>query len=159
MRRSARVGLSLAITALALAFYQLPNLLSIGSRLGLQLADPGTVGLNVQMQPPWYPIASTQSALGKLFYENPKHPVVMYHKPAVLLPWEGRLVSIVRRPLPTAKEEISAERTFGWGTGHVLRSDLFPNTTRYVVAPVGLQVLVLTDDISYLDEIQVLRVR
>ena len=39
MSRSARVALSLAITLLALAFYQLPNLLSVGNRLGLQLAD------------------------------------------------------------------------------------------------------------------------
>jgi len=157
MSRSARVALSLAITLLALAFYQLPNLLSVGNRLGLRLADAGTVGLNVQMQPPWYPIASTQSVLGKLFNENPKHQVVMYHKPAILWPWEGRLVSLVRRPLPTAKEEIASERAFGWGTGLVLRSELFPNTKRFVVAPKGLQVLILADDISYLEEIKVLR--
>ena len=156
MVRVVRLTLSIITTGVAV-LYQLPNLLSVADRWGLQVADPRTVGIEVRMEWPWYPIASSQSALGKMYELDAKHQMIIYHKPSLLWPWQARMLSIVKRATPIGKEEIVSQREYKWGPGRFLRTDLFPGTSRFLVSPSGMQAVILTDEISYLDEIEILR--
>jgi hypothetical protein len=141
--------------ALAILFliYQAPNIALLAYKSGVPIANTDRLGVKVTVRNGWYPVASTDSLLGKIFFTQGGHYVVLYHRFSSFRPWKQEMFAIMAYPKSVNPNLVEATREVPWGRVMLIKAipSADPGPPLYAVPNLGVGIL--TEDVSVLSDI------
>src|SRR5437868_626054 len=72
-----------------------PKLPQLAYNAGVPIADARSVGVQLRVRNGWYPVASTDSWLGGIFLRSANRPLVAYHHPSLIWPWQTEVFGVI----------------------------------------------------------------
>ncbi len=132
--------------------YQLPNLALLAHRGGFVLVETKkTIGVDITTRGGWYPVASTDSSLGRLLLPEKAPAMVAYHNPSLLLPWRRKVFAVMSLSIPPEAATIESNRTMPWGEVALVKPRGQTAERLYVIPALGIGILTASPEV--LDDI------
>lgn len=139
-----------------LLLYQAPNLALMAYKGGFSMANADLLGIEISVANGWYPVASSNSFLGKALLPTAGPPLVVFQRPSLIWPWRGELFAVkpYRRTVDGSVQEV---KQVAWGQAMLLKPspDDDPNQHLFAVPSHGIGIVVR--DQRVLDDIVALR--
>lgn len=153
-KRSRRLAIGALI--IVLIFYQAPNLALLAYKAGLPLANSEQLGVQVKVRNGWYPVASTDSLLGRATFPPAGPPLVAFHRPSLIWPWTAETFALMsyRKPVDAAVVESTKETP--WGRTMLIKAYPAAGSAQRLVVVPGLEVGILLENPSVLDDIEMI---
>lgn len=148
--------ITIGLLIVVLAVYQAPNLALLAYKAGMPLVDTDLLGVEVKVRNGWYPAVSSESLLGKATLPRAGPPLVAFHRPSLIWPWQTDVFAVMsyRKPIDTAAIESAKEMP--WGRTVLVKASPPENPKRLFAVP-DLGVGLLLEDQSVLDDIVTLK--
>lgn len=153
-KRSRRLAIGTLIVMLII--YQAPNLALLAYKAGLPLANSEQLGVQVKIRNGWYPVASTDSLLGRAAFPPAGPPLVAFHRPSLVWPWTAETFALMsyRKPVDAAVVESTKETP--WGRTMLIKGNPAVGSAQRLFVVPGLEVGILLENPSVLDDIEMI---
>ncbi len=138
-------------------FYFLPCLIYASDKFGLDVVNTKkTIGAEIKFKANWYPIASSDTWVGKLIMSSDVPPTVIYCEINWISPWSCDQVWVSKSKVWEIKEKsdmFATERQYSWGKVGIVKDEVAktPGGKLGVVQGIGIGIsgvnLNILDDI------------
>lgn len=153
--RMSRFSAFLVLAAL-LGLYQAPNLALLAYKLGMPMVDGKRLNIQIDVRNAWYPIASNDSAIGKLML--PSQPsMIAFHRPSIVWPWRADVFAVMAYRRPVDESEVEARIESTWGHALLIKEASQSSSSRRLYAVPEIGVALLLNDSTVVGDIATLR--
>ena len=158
-RRSRRV-IWFVVLVIGIVIYQAPNIALLAHKAGLSIASTDRLGVRLIVGNDWYPVASTDSLLGRLLLSQGGNHVVLYHRYSSIQPWKQEMFAVMAYSTLVDSSLVEATKETPWGRVLLIKAldSADPSTRLYAAPDFGIGFLV--GNFGVLSDIQsVIKVR
>lgn len=145
--------LSIGVLIVVLILYQAPNLALLAYKAGLPLANTDQLGVQVKVRNGWYPVASSDSLLGKAAFPPAGPPLVAFHRPSLIWPWTAETFALMSYRKPVDAAAVESTKEMPWGRAMLIKANPVANPAQRLFAVPDLGVGVLLENPNVLDDI------
>jgi hypothetical protein len=140
-----------------LLLYHAPNLALMAYKGGFPIADADLLGVEIRVANGWYPVASSDSLLGKALLPTAGPPLVVFQRPSLIWPWRGELFAVKSYRSVVDKSSVQQVKQAAWGQAMLLRPNPGDDPDQRLFAVPSHGVGIVVNDQKILDDIVVLR--
>ena len=123
------VGCGVTLGTIAVISYFLPVVIFLMDRSGYKLVEPsGVFGLEIEIGERWFPLISSETAMGRLIMPSMNPNTVVYCRVEWITPWSCEQAWVYRNAISTeavkSRDIFSSIEQYPWGTVGIVRDDV-----------------------------------
>lgn len=145
------------ITSVIAICYFIPYMFYLGDMLGLRVVNTEKViGVSFEFKAKWYPIASSNTLLGKLLISS-SAPTVIYCEMNWINPWGCDQVWVSKSDVWRIKDENSvfvSVHQFQWGTVGIVKDDVTRTPNGKLAIIKGFDIGISGENLNILESIK-----